>query len=86
MQKYFLWNFWYVIYSIPIFNTAGAYYTSVRALNKVEYGGPLSTTVCHTTPYVIDITKPEIYEIFNIRYDEDFYVITAEHNSRYSQY
>jgi len=61
---------------------AGIYYTTVRAINKVEYGGPLSVTVCHTTPYIIDITKPEVYEIFNIRYDEDNFLLTAEHNSR----
>jgi hypothetical protein len=32
----------------------GQYFVTVRALNEVKYGGPLATTVCHTTPYTVD--------------------------------
>ncbi|XP_071798137.1 uncharacterized protein [Asterias amurensis] len=47
----------------------GAYFTSVRALNKVEFGGPMALTVCHSTPLIIDNTPPIIYSIENITYD-----------------
>ncbi|KAJ8321023.1 hypothetical protein KUTeg_002610 [Tegillarca granosa] len=58
----------------------GKYYVTVRALNKVEYGGPLSTSVCHTTPYIIDNSPPIVYEIYNVQYED--HVVSLEHNSR----
>jgi hypothetical protein len=64
-----------------LFSSAGKYYMTVRAINKVEYGGPLATTVCHTVPYIIDITNPFVHEVFDIKYDELQYVVSAEHNS-----
>jgi hypothetical protein len=57
------------------------YYITVRAINKVEYGGPLSTSVCHTTPYIIDNSPPLVYELYNIQYDEFKYNLTFIHNS-----
>ncbi|KAL5015119.1 hypothetical protein ScPMuIL_009389 [Solemya velum] len=59
----------------------GKYYISVTALNKVQYGGPLSTTVCHSTPLSVDNSPPEIYEIFNIQYDEVIYELFMEYNA-----
>ncbi|KAI8514390.1 hypothetical protein Bbelb_087140 [Branchiostoma belcheri] len=58
----------------------GLYYVSVRAINKVEYGGPLATTVCHSTPYAIDNTEPLIHEVFEMLYDEETHVISASYN------
>ena len=45
------------------------YYISVQAINNVEYGGPLVTTVQHTTPYVIDTSPPLLTEVDNVEYD-----------------
>ncbi|KAK3101936.1 hypothetical protein FSP39_007496 [Pinctada imbricata] len=59
----------------------GRYYVSVRAINKVDYGGPFSTTVCHTTPFAVDNSPPVVYEMYNIKYDEDNFNLTAYHNS-----
>ncbi|XP_038050876.1 uncharacterized protein LOC119724026 [Patiria miniata] len=47
----------------------GAYYITVRALNKVEFGGPMALTVCHSNPLIIDNTPPIIYSISDITYD-----------------
>ncbi|XP_022102001.1 uncharacterized protein LOC110985344 [Acanthaster planci] len=47
----------------------GAYFITVRALNKVQFGGPMALTVCHSTPLVIDNTPPIIYGIHDITYD-----------------
>ena len=47
----------------------GAYFITVRALNKVEFGGPMALSVCHGTPLVIDNTPPIIYSIHDITYD-----------------
>ncbi|KAK3612515.1 hypothetical protein CHS0354_024486 [Potamilus streckersoni] len=72
------------IYPLPApFTTLpdGTYYITVRALNNVQYGGPLATTICHTTPYVVDTSPPFVYEIFNIKYNEDTFIIYAEHNT-----
>ncbi|XP_066264364.1 uncharacterized protein [Branchiostoma lanceolatum] len=60
----------------------GLYYVTVRAINKVEYGGPLATTVCHSTPYAIDNTEPFIHEVFDMLYDEKMYIISASYNVR----
>ncbi|VDH98959.1 Hypothetical predicted protein [Mytilus galloprovincialis] len=59
----------------------GQYFISVRAMNAVKYGGPLATTVCHTTPYIVDNSPPFIYELYNIGYDEFQYNLTYRHNS-----
>ncbi|KAK3612537.1 hypothetical protein CHS0354_024514 [Potamilus streckersoni] len=72
------------IYPLPAPYTTlpdGTYYITVRALNNVQYGGPLATTICHTTPYIVDTSPPFVYEIFNIKYNEDTFLIYAEHNT-----
>ncbi|XP_067658325.1 uncharacterized protein [Haliotis asinina] len=58
----------------------GKYYVTLRTFNKVEYGGPLVTTVCHTTPFCIDNTPPIVYEVYNIAYEEENHTISAEYN------
>ncbi|XP_078575699.1 uncharacterized protein LOC144861601 [Branchiostoma floridae x Branchiostoma japonicum] len=60
----------------------GYYHVSVRALNKVEFGGPMATTVCHTTPYIIDTTPPFVHHVDLISYDEDSYELIVEYNVR----
>ncbi|KAL5013969.1 hypothetical protein ScPMuIL_008239 [Solemya velum] len=59
----------------------GKYYISVTALNKVQYGGPLSTTVCHSTPLSVDNSPPDIYKIFNIQYDETTFQLFVEYHA-----
>lgn len=59
----------------------GKYYITVRAINRVEYGGPLATSVCHSTAYAIDNSPPIVYEIFNVQYNEETYNLTLSHNS-----
>lgn len=59
----------------------GKYYVTVRAINRIDYGGPLALTICHSTPYIIDNSPPIIYEIYNIKYDEDKFNLSLTHNS-----
>ncbi|XP_063408918.1 uncharacterized protein LOC134692399 [Mytilus trossulus] len=78
------WTHTATIYPIPApYQTLpdGKYYISVRALNNVKYGGPLATTVCHSTPLTVDNSPPLILEIYDIRYNESTFTITAKHNS-----
>ena len=63
------------------FVTDGKYYSSVRALNKVDFGGPLATTVCHSTPLAIDNTPPIIYSIYNVTYNSATFLIGASVNA-----
>ncbi|XP_078620549.1 uncharacterized protein LOC144887293 isoform X2 [Branchiostoma floridae x Branchiostoma japonicum] len=58
----------------------GKYYVNVRAVNKVEYGGPLATTVCHSRPYAIDNTEPFINEVHNMLYNDQTHVISSSYN------
>ncbi|XP_048258676.1 uncharacterized protein LOC125384201 [Haliotis rufescens] len=59
----------------------GKYFITLRALNKVDYGGPLVTTICHTTPMVVDNSPPLLHEIYNISYDEETFFINAQYNA-----
>ncbi|XP_033731540.1 uncharacterized protein LOC117321183 [Pecten maximus] len=53
----------------------GKYYVTVSAINNVVYGGALVTTVCHTTPIVIDTTPPVFQNVSGVYYDEDFDIL-----------
>ncbi|VDI67222.1 Hypothetical predicted protein [Mytilus galloprovincialis] len=78
------WTHNAMIYPIPApYETLpdDKYYVTVRALNEVEYGGPLATTVCHSKPLGVDNSPPHVWEIYDIRYDENTYNLTAKHNS-----
>ncbi|XP_078658229.1 uncharacterized protein LOC144903712 [Branchiostoma floridae x Branchiostoma belcheri] len=64
----------------PLDLADGFYHVSVRALNKIEFGGPLATTVCHSNPYVIDTTPPVVNHVELISYDENTYELIVEYN------
>lgn len=50
----------------------GPYYATVQALNNIVYGGALVTTVCKSTPIMVDTTPPIFDGVTEIFYDEDF--------------
>ncbi|XP_078616233.1 uncharacterized protein LOC144884654 [Branchiostoma floridae x Branchiostoma japonicum] len=58
----------------------GVYHITVRAINNVEFGGAMATTVCHTTPYIIDNTPPFVHHVHSVEYDESDFTISAEYN------
>ena len=65
-----------------LFHTPDAeYHVTIRAINDIDFGGPLALTVCHSVPYIIDTTPPVLHEVTNIEYDEDWYFITAVVNA-----
>lgn len=59
----------------------GTYYVTVQALNGAELGGSLVTTVCHSTPFVVDTTPPVFHGVTDIIYDEDFDLIAIYYNA-----
>ncbi|KAL8609977.1 hypothetical protein ACOMHN_029470 [Nucella lapillus] len=59
----------------------GKYYVTLRALNEVKNGGPLSLTICHTAPYSIDTSPPHVYEVYGTKYDEDTHDISTKYNA-----
>ncbi|XP_070573717.1 uncharacterized protein [Ptychodera flava] len=58
----------------------GPYHITVRAINKVDFGGPMATTVCHSMPYIIDRTPPIVHDIAVLGYDDEDCIITAMYN------
>ena len=46
-----------------------AYYITLRATNKIAYGGPLFTTVQHSTPYIVDVTPPVVDSAVDVEYN-----------------
>ncbi|XP_069134676.1 uncharacterized protein [Argopecten irradians] len=59
----------------------GQYYTAVRALNTIVFGGALVTTVCHSTPFTVDTTPPIFTKVLDIFYDEDFDLLAVYFNA-----
>ena len=59
----------------------GPYYVTVQALNGAELGGSLVTTVCHSTPFIVDTTPPVFNGVTDIIYDEDFDLIAIYYNA-----
>jgi hypothetical protein len=53
----------------------GPYYVTVQAINNVVHGGAMVTTVCHSTPIMVDTTPPYFTKGISdddIVFDEDF--------------
>ncbi|WAR20850.1 CRB-like protein [Mya arenaria] len=59
----------------------GPYYVTVQALNGADLGGSLVTTVCHSTPFIVDTTPPVFHKVTDIIYDEDFDLIAIYYNA-----
>ena len=49
----------------------GDYYITVRVESNVEYGGPLVTTLHHSTPYQVDTVPPEVADMMLEGYSAD---------------
>ena len=54
---------------------------TVRALNKVAYGGPMALSVCHSKAYGVDTTPPIVNDFNNIRYDDKTGILSAIYNA-----
>lgn len=66
------WN--YIGFAVNDFERAfadGKYYGTITAINKVTMGGPFASSVCHTRPFVIDTSPPEVQFVGSMRYDVD---------------
>lgn len=50
----------------------GLYYCTVQAISDIFHGGDHVTTVCHSTPFVVDITPPVIHSVSDIIFDDGF--------------
>ena len=61
----------------------GSYYLSVQAVSNVEYGGPLATTVQHSTPYVLDTSLPVLGAIEGLEYNATSDLLSFSYNARY---
>ncbi|KAL4222206.1 hypothetical protein ACF0H5_018244 [Mactra antiquata] len=59
----------------------GPYYVTVQALNGAELGGSLVTTVCHSTPFIVDTSPPVFGGVTDIIYDEDFDLIAIYYDA-----
>ena len=61
----------------------GAYFFTVQAVSNVEYGGPLVTTVAHSTPYIVDTSPPILSEVEVINYNVSSNQLILTYNARY---
>ncbi|KAL8573311.1 hypothetical protein ACOMHN_032773 [Nucella lapillus] len=58
----------------------GPYYVSVQAVNDIIHGGDLVTTVCHSTPFVVDTTPPQFHAVQEFLFDESFRFLVVFYN------
>lgn len=58
----------------------GKYYVIVRVINRIDYGGLLVLIICYFIFYIIDNSLFIIYEIYNIKYDEDKFNLSLIYN------
>ncbi|CAH1802777.1 unnamed protein product [Owenia fusiformis] len=64
----------------PLHMPDGYYHINVRALNKIEFGGPMALTVCHSLPYIVDTTPPFVNHVLMLSYDEHTHIIKMTYN------
>ena len=64
----------------PIELPDGEYFATVQGLNKAVFGGSLVSTVCHTTPLIIDTTPPLVHSVDNVAYNDVKGIIKAGYN------
>ncbi len=61
----------------------GSYYVTIQAVSAVEYGGPLVTTVHHSTPYIVDVTPPYLTGVQVLAYNTSSNRLLLAYSSRY---
>ena len=73
---------------VPLFRDAhsvffqdGDYHVTVRAMNNIDFGGPMALEVCHHLPLTVDTSPPIIYELAEIEYDEDENILFVKINA-----
>ena len=60
----------------------GIYFVTVQAVNNVEFGGPLATTVQHRTSYIVDTTPPILAGVEFVSYNSSTNQLTVVFNAR----
>ena len=50
-------------------------------MNDVVHGGDLVTTVCHSTPLVVDITPPTFHSVNDFIFEETFRILVVYYNA-----
>ncbi|XP_067685182.1 uncharacterized protein [Haliotis asinina] len=58
----------------------GPHYVTVQAVNNIIHGGALVTTVCHSTPLIVDTTPPIFNGIDDVFFDGDFELLGLYYN------
>ena len=61
----------------------GKYFITVQAVNNVDMGGSMVTTVGHRIPLTVDTEAPIIHDIYGVKYNETTSVLTLNYNVRY---
>nr|KAG5707973.1 hypothetical protein BaRGS_025111 [Batillaria attramentaria] len=58
----------------------GVGYSAV-AINDIIHGGDLVTTVCHSLPFIVDITPPVVYGVNEVVFDDTFRFLAVYYNA-----
>ena len=53
----------------------------LQAVSDIELGGDLVTTVCHSAPFIIDITPPIMHSVSDVIFDDGFRFLAVYYNA-----
>ena len=65
----------------PIKVDDGPYHVSTKILNNPVFGGSLVTSVCHSEPYIVDTSPPNMWDVHDTVYNELTYVCGIKYNT-----
>ena len=53
----------------------------LQAVNDIVLGGDLVTTVCHSSPFIVDITPPIMHSVSDVIFDDGFRFLAVYYNA-----
>ena len=51
-----------------------------QAVSDIIHGGDLVTTVCHSTPFIVDTTPPDFHAVQEFLFDDSFRFLAVYYN------
>ena len=73
------WN--HVGTAYPIKVADGPYHINNKILNTPVFGGSGVTSLCHSDPYVVDTTPPNMWDVHDTVYNDKTYVCGIKYNT-----
>ena len=74
----FCFSFWWKTVQLTLI-TGAAFF--LQAVSDIVLGGDLVTTVCHSSPFIVDITPPIMHSVSDVIFDDGFRFLAVYYNA-----